>query len=68
MRSWLKEKREAKGLSQSAVAQKLGLSRQAYNLIESGRRQAKLNLPTAEKIAKIFNVSLKKISDYEKQA
>ena len=67
MRSWLKTKREAKGLSQSAVAQKLGLSRQAYNFIENGQRQVSLNLSTAEKISKIFKISLNKISEYEKQ-
>lgn len=49
------------------IAQKLGLSRQAYNFIENGQRQVSLNLSTAEKISKIFKISLNKISEYEKQ-
>ena len=44
------------GLSQSDVAEKLGITRQAYNHYETGRRTP--DLETATKLAKIYNVSI----------
>ena len=65
MRVWLKDLRNAKGWTQEIVANKLGVSRQAYAQIEAGERQADLNLSTASKLADIFNISLSKIRNYE---
>ena len=39
MRSWLKKLREQKSLSQTKMAELLGISRQSYNFIENYERQ-----------------------------
>ena len=39
MRSWLKKLREQKSLSQTKMAELLGVSRQSYNFIENYERQ-----------------------------
>lgn len=67
MRDWLRTLREKKNLTQSDVAQKLGVNQNTYSRLELGQYQPKLNLSTAEKLSKIFKISLKKISEYEKQ-
>ena len=38
MREWLRDIRTSSGVTQTAVAQKVGLSCQMYNYIESGKR------------------------------
>lgn len=67
MRDWLRTLREKNNLTQSDVAQKLGVNQNTYSRLELGQYQPKLNLSTAEKLSKIFKISLKKISEYEKQ-
>ena len=66
MRTWLIELRERHNLTQADVAKKLNMTQGYYSLIEKGERQADLNLSIAEKLSKMFNISLKKISDFEK--
>lgn len=65
VRSWLKELRARHGFSQADVAQKLGVSRQAYSFIEAGERQADMNLSLANKLAGLFGVSLEQIREWE---
>ena len=66
MRTWLIDLREKHNLTQADVAKKLNVTQGYYSLIEKGERQADLNLSIAEKLSKMFNISLKKISDFEK--
>ena len=66
MRTWLIELREKYNMTQADVAKQLNVTQGYYSLIEKGERQADLNLSMAEKLSKMFNISLKKISDYEK--
>ena len=66
MRTWLIDLREKHNLTQADVAKKLNVTQGYYCLIEKGERQADLNLSIAEKLSKMFNISLKKISDFEK--
>lgn len=66
MRTWLIDLREKHNLTQTDVAKKLNVTQGYYSLIEKSERQADLNLSIAEKLSKIFNISLKKISDFEK--
>lgn len=66
MRTWLINLREKHNLTQADVAKKLNVTQGYYSLIEKGERQADLNLSIAEKLSKMFNISLKKISDFEK--
>lgn len=66
MRTWLIELREKHNMTQADVAKQLNVTQGYYSLIEKGERQADLNLSMAEKLSKMFNISLKKISDFEK--
>lgn len=65
MRTWLKVLRTTKGWTQTDVALKLGISRQQYSYIETGERQADMNLSTACKISDIFGIPLSQIRNYE---
>lgn len=66
MREWLRNLREKNNLTQSDIAERLGVNQNTYSRLELGQYQPKLNLPTAEKLSKIFKISLKKISEMEK--
>ncbi len=66
MRVWLKDLRNTKGWTQEIVANKLGISRQAYAQIEAGERQADLNLSTLTALSEIFKISVSKIIKYER--
>lgn len=52
----LKKYRELKGLSQSAVARELGISRQTYNNYELGKREA--DYETLLKLAEYFDTTV----------
>lgn len=65
MRSWLRNRRKQKKLTQAETAQLMGISRQQYNFIESGARQADLSLSTAVKLCDIFGLSLDEIKKNE---
>jgi len=67
--SLIKTLRVERGLSQSAVAEKLGLSRQSYMAIERGSRE--LTLPEAKRLQELFGISLEELAsanipNYEK--
>lgn len=67
--SLIKTLRVERGLSQSAVAEKLGLSRQSYMAVERGSRE--LTLPEAKKLQELYGVSLEELAsanipNYEK--
>ena len=53
----VKELREARGLSQEAVAEKAGLGYKYYQHVESGRRRD-IRLSTIEKLAKACGLEL----------
>ncbi|PWM78634.1 MAG: hypothetical protein DBY32_03915 [Phascolarctobacterium sp.] len=65
MRTWLKELRLAKALTQAEVAEKLGINQNTYSRLEMGTYQKDLNISTAAKLADIFKISLSKIRNYE---
>lgn len=67
MRSWLRNRRKQKKLTQAETAQLMGISRQQYNFIESGARQADLSLSTAVKLCNIFGLSLDEVKKNEDQ-
>lgn len=67
MRSWLRNRRKQKKLTQAETAQLMGISRQQYNFIENGARQADLSLSTAVKLCDIFGLSLDEIKKNEEQ-
>ena len=65
MRDYLKAMREDRGLSLQDMADKIGISRQYYQLIENGKRQKKMDITLVKSIATIFGVSLETIIENE---
>lgn len=63
VREWLKKLRGE--MSEQDAAKKLGITQQYYNLIETGKRQKKMDIQLCEKIAKIFKVDIHTIIDWE---
>ena len=67
MREWLKKLREDSGLTQSEIAESLGVSQHYYSNIENGKRQEDMNLSTASKLADLFNIPLSTVRMHEEQ-
>lgn len=65
MENRIKELRQTKGLSQSELAQKVGISNQAISHYETGKRHAKIE--TWQKLADYFNVSVPYLQGFEMQ-
>ncbi len=61
----LKELRESKSLTQTQVANAVGISQQAYSLIENGQNSP--SLETALKFSAFFEMPVNKIFLSEKQ-
>lgn len=59
MKNNIRELRQSVGLSQAALAQELGVSRQTINSIETGRYDP--SLPLAIGIARYFNHTVEEI-------
>ena len=67
MRGWMKSKREELGLTQQSVADKLGVSKQYYQLIEKGERQSDLCVSLIMGLATCFNMSAVDIVNFENE-
>lgn len=65
MREYLKRLREEKQMSMQDVADKIGISRQYYQMIECGERQKKMDITLVKKISDVFNVPLSEIISEE---
>ena len=65
MREYLKHLREAKGLTMQELSKKLGITRQYYQMIESGGRQRKMDIPIITGISKALNVPVEYIVNEE---
>ena len=63
MKNRLRELRATREWSQSDLAQKLEVSRQTVNALETGRYDP--SLPLAFKIARLFNVAIEDVFDDE---
>lgn len=61
----LKKYRELKGLTQTAVAQDLGISRQTYNNYELGKRQADYEMLL--KLAEYFDTTVENLLNKEEK-
>lgn len=59
MKNDIKQRREADGLSQAALGQALGVSRQTVNSLESGKYDP--SLPLAFTIARHFGATIEEI-------
>ncbi|MCB1559704.1 MAG: helix-turn-helix transcriptional regulator [Xanthomonadales bacterium] len=65
MNSHVRELREAQGWSQAALAERLGVSRQTVNAIETGKYDP--SLPLAFRLARLFEKNIESIFIYEEQ-
>lgn len=64
MRQYLVDLRMKNGFSQQDVANRLGISRQYYQMIENGERQKHMALSLASSFAVLYGVS---VMDIERQ-
>ena len=67
MREYLKQLRTEKGMTMQDVADYFGMSRQYYEMIESGDRQKKIDFTLVTKISTLFGISMEKIAEYERE-
>ncbi len=63
MKSRVRELRELRDWSQAALAERLGVSRQTVNAIETGKYDP--SLPLAFKLAAVFGQAIESIFQYE---
>ena len=63
MKNKVRELREKYGLTQAQLGEKVGVSRQAINAIETGKYDPPIWL--AYDLAKFFNMSIEDIFDFE---
>ena len=61
MRNLIRERREAMGWSQAELAERLAVSRQTVNAIETGKYDP--SLPLAFKLARLFEESIEALFD-----
>ena len=66
MRHYLVSLRNEHGYSQQDVADKLNISRQYYQMIESGERQKKMDISLASGIATLYGISVMDVENFEK--
>ena len=66
MKNRLKELREARGLTQKEVGEKVGVSRQAINAIETGKFDPSIWL--AYDLSKLFEMNIESFFDFEGSA
>lgn len=64
-REYLKKMRTEMGLTMQDMGDALGMSRQYYNLIETGVSQKRMDITLVRKIADIFGVALEDIARFE---
>jgi putative transcriptional regulator len=65
MKNMLKEHRAKTGISQAALADRLGVSRQSINAIETGRWDP--SLPLAFELAAVFDCKIEDLFDHGKK-
>ena len=63
LKNRLKQLREGSGLTQKDVGQKVGVSRQAINAIETGKFDPSIWL--AYDLSKLFGMSIEELFDFE---
>lgn len=56
VREYLIEAREKAGLTQQDVANRIGISRQYYQMVETGERQKRMDLSLAGGLSVVLNV------------
>lgn len=67
MRSWLKEKRLAAGLTMKQLGEKLGISESYYCTIESGERQKKMDIVLVSGLSAALGIPVAQIAEWESE-
>ena len=65
MRTWLKELRISRNMTQKEMAQKMGITEAYYALIENGQRQKKMDVTILAGIAKATGTSVGRVAVME---
>ena len=65
-REYLKKLRTERGLTMQEVADRFGITRQYYNLIESGESQKRMDITLCTKIGELFGLPLEDIAAHER--
>jgi transcriptional regulator with XRE-family HTH domain len=67
MREYLKNLRINSNMTMQDVADAFGITKQYYEMIESGDRQKKMDVTLLAKISSLFNVPIERIAMYEQE-
>lgn len=68
VREYLVEAREKAGLTQQDVANRIGISRQYYQMVETGERQKRMDLSIAGGLSVVLNIPIAEIVQRESAA
>lgn len=68
VREYLIEAREKAGLTQQDVANRIGISRQYYQMVETGERQKRMDLSLAGGLSVVLNIPIAEIVQRESDA
>ena len=68
VREYLIEAREKAGLTQQDVANRIGISRQYYQMVETGERQKRMDLSLAGGLSVVLNIPIAEIEQRESAA
>lgn len=68
MRLWLKEARTTQRLTMKQMADAIGVTESYYSMIESGKRQKKMDMSIAIRIGNVLGMSLDEIVRKEAEA
>lgn len=68
VREYLIEAREKAGLTQQDVANRIGISRQYYQMVETGERQKRMGLSLAGVLSVVLNIPIAEIVQRESAA
>lgn len=67
MREYLKKLRLSRNMTMQDVANAFGITRQYYEMIESGERQKNMDFSLVTKISTLFGISMEQIAEYEQK-
>lgn len=65
MREYLKKMREEQGWTLQDVADRIGITKQYYQMIESGERQRKMDITLVKSVSEIFGIPLERVVNEE---
>lgn len=68
MRTWLKEERIKQRLTQKQVADAIGVTESFYSLVEADKRQKKMDITLAVRLANVLGMEVNEIVRREAEA